>query len=196
MRSAIHDAVSVLQIDARLDPLADARFATLRRHDRKARRAGITCREVPQAEREALLAEAVRFEIEHPDLRYRREKPKTDGLLAAGLWMVAESADGTPLVLSVTPISGNAALLRYMRTMSDHPDTRLARYALTAQLVRELRRRHVSYLVDNVSPISLPSALRQFATMTGFRIVRATVVRPPDEPSPAPANGGPALWRK
>ena len=172
VRTALHQAASVLSIERRGDPLSAAKFSTLRRMTRKAEKLGITCRIVPEEERDGVLAEAIAFEKNHPDPRYRRAEPKTADLRGVALWIAANSASGEPLVLSVTPVSGNAALLRYLRTLSTGEKTTLARYALTAELVRQLNKRRVRYLVDNVSPISVSSTLRHFATMVGFRIVR------------------------
>ena len=176
LRTPLHSAASILRIPRGDDPLAGSQFSTLRRQDRKATKAGVTCRFVTSPrEREALLQMAIDFEKSHPDIRYRREFPRTHDLPEIALWMVAVSADGTPLAISVNPISRNVALLRYLKTISGHPDTRLARYALIAELMRVLSRRWVRYLVDNVSPISVPSALREFAKMTGFRIARVSL---------------------
>lgn len=172
IRTPLHEAASVLRIKRTGDPLAGSRFATLRRMERKAAKLGVVCREVPEDERDSLLQRAIAFEMDNPDPRYRRDNPNTEGLELARLWLVAVDASGTPLVLSVTPVSGNTALLRYMRTLSVGPETTLARYALTASLLRTLNRKHVRYLVDNVSPLSVPTALRHFATMVGFRIAR------------------------
>jgi len=175
LRTALHEAVSMLEINRRASALDGSRFGTLRRMDRKAARIGITCKRVPHEDRARLLQRAIEFEQSHPDPRYRREHPKTEGLVQTGLWLAAYSVDGRPLALSVTPVSGNVALLRYLRTVDSGPEVTLARYALTAELIRVLAEVRVRYLVDNVSPIAVSSALRHFATMTGFRIVRANI---------------------
>ena len=175
VRTPLHEAASVLRVKRTGDPLAGSRFATLRRMDRKAAKPGVVCREVPEDERDSLLQRAIAFEMDNPDPRYRRDDPNTKGFELARLWLVAVDASGTPLVLSVTPVSGNTALLRYMRT-SIRPETTLARYALTASLLRTLSRKHVRYLVDNVSTLSVPTALRHFATMVGFRIARVRLM--------------------
>ena len=174
-RTALHRAASVLAIDAGSNSLQGSRFSTLRRMDRKAARIGITCRAVLSHEREHLLDQAIRFETENPDARYRRESPNSHGLRQTSLWLAAFSSDGVPLALSVTPTSGDVALLRYMRTLQPPPEASLARYALTAELVRTLSEMQVRHLIDSVSPLALPCTLRHFATMVGFRIMRASI---------------------
>lgn len=176
LRTLLHKAGSVLHLERRADALEGSRFATVRRMERKAAKLGVTCREVRPDERERLLQKAVEFEQSHPDVRYRRERPNVDGLRSVGLWVVAVSVEGEPLALAITPVSGNAALLRYMRTLGFGKQSTVGRYALMAELLRILARRRVRYLVDNVSPLSLQSSLRHFATMTGFRIVRVDLV--------------------
>jgi hypothetical protein len=119
LRTVLHQAASVLKIDRRTEALSGPEFSTLRRMDRKAAKLGITCREVlDQEERERLLQIAVAFEKANPNERYRRDKPNTSELCSIGLWIAAFSFAGEPLVLSITPVSGNTALLRYLRSVS------------------------------------------------------------------------------
>ena len=176
LRTPVHEAASILCVNGSADPLASSTFATLRRMDRKAREMGIVCREIVEPdEREQLLGRAIQFGMQHPDPRHRRPNPKTTGLTSAGLWLGAFSASNAPLVLSVTPVSGDVGMLRYFRTVSSGPEATLARYALTAELIRALRARKVRYLLDSRHPLALSSSLRHFATMVGFRIVRASL---------------------
>lgn len=177
-RSILHQAASSLRICPGVDPLEGPALSTLRRMDRKAKKLGITCRRIDDVdERSRLLEKAIEFEKAHPDTRYRHHAPETADLLSVGLWLIALSADGEALALSVTPVSGDVGLLRYFRTLTSAPEATLARYALTAELLRRLSREGVDYLVDNRWPIGVGSALRHFATMVGFRIVRAELHR-------------------
>ena len=173
LRTPLHAAVSILPVAQEADPLSGSRFATLRRMDRKAKNKGITCQPVAIGERAGLLDQAAEFERSHPDLRYRNANPLIADLPSIDQWLVARSVDGEALTLSVTPISGNTAMLRYLKTISSNEDTMLARYAMTAAVIRMLFQKQVEFLVDNISPLSVSAALRQFATRTGFRIARA-----------------------
>ena len=83
------------------------RRQTLRRKTRAAQRRGVTTREVTaaseQRELAALLAEALRSKT---DQRYRDEADQAF-LAGKGLWTVAQSDDGSPLVIAVTPFDGD-----------------------------------------------------------------------------------------
>ena len=179
IRTAILQAVSVLIIPAAAGAYtAGATKQTLRRMCRKAEKVGIQCRRVTNdSERRALLARAVVHEKANPNPLYRRSNPDTADLLDFDLWIAAYSQSGTPLALSVTPVGGNCAALRYFRTLEASKDATLARYLLTAYLVEELRQRQVRYLVDIVHPVRLNSGLRHFASMVGFTVARAPLAR-------------------
>lgn len=154
---------------------AGAEKQTLRRMCRKAEKLGIQCRLVTEAgERRRLLTRAFVHEQTNANPLYRHADPNIEDLLDIDLWIVACSRSGTPLVLSVTPVGGNSAALRYFRTLEASEDATLARYLLTAHLVEELRLREVRYLVDIVRPDKLNSGLRHFASMVGFTVARAT----------------------
>ena len=175
LRLPTRQAITVLAIPAAPGAYMEGSTKqTLRRMCRKAEKLGIQCRPVTDNdERRALFAQAITFEQNNPNPLYRCATPGIDDLLEIDLWLAAYSQSGTPLALSVTPIGGNCAALRYFRTLEAGEEATLARYLLTAHLVEELRQREVPYLVDIAPPHSLTSGLRHFARMVGFTVARA-----------------------
>jgi hypothetical protein len=170
---------AVLTVPA--DPAAylEGRSAqTLRRKIRAAERAGVTWREVSDpAERRSLVETANRAEREHVDLSYRVRHPSNDDLLDHDLWLVAVDPDGTPILLSVTPVDGAIASLRYFRTLGRGPAQSDSRYLMTHVLVTELARREVRWLIDTEPPGAQTNGLRHFQRMVGFRYVRVRLRR-------------------
>ncbi|MGY1732441.1 hypothetical protein ACI798_13060 [Geodermatophilus sp. SYSU D01045] len=162
---------------------------TLRRRLRAAQRRGITCRPVDDpAERRALVLLADETERSHPDPRYRIDVPENEDLLQHDLWLAAYSPQGHPLLLSVTPVDGEWALLRYFRTLGHGPEHSDSRYLMCVVLVEALARRGVRYLVDTWHPGGIPEGLRQFQRSVGYRLMRVRSRRPrrtndPDEPA-------------
>jgi hypothetical protein len=114
----------------------------------------------------------------HPDATYRTRDPGNDDLLDYQLWLVARAADGRPLLLSVTPVDGELAMLRYFRTLGWGEEQSQARYLMTEILVERLVSLGVRYLVDGSNLFWLPDGLRHFQKMMGFHIVRIRVARP------------------
>jgi hypothetical protein len=152
---------------------------TLRRKIRKAEGLGIYWAEVQDAqERLELLKLADDYERTHPDAKYRNPDPETSDLLSYELWLVACSAEGRPLLLSVTPVDGDFAFLRYFRTLGGGEEESNARYLMTAVLAEHLVGCRVRYLLDCAFPASLPEGLRHFQRMIGYQIVRVRVARP------------------
>ncbi len=150
---------------------------TLRRKVRAAEKLGVRWRRVTDAdERRALLAIANAYERSTPRERYRTAEPDNDDLLSYRMWLVAESADGTPLLLAVTPYDGDWAVLRYFRTLSTSDAASNARYLMTRVLVSELSEVGVHHLVDSARPHWLSAGLRHFQRMVGFRMVRLRLV--------------------
>jgi hypothetical protein len=148
---------------------------TLRRKARKAVRSGVLCRPVDDpAERRALLDLADAAERAHADEQYRVERPDNDDLLDHDLWLAAFTADGTPLMLSVTPTDGEWGHLRYFRTLGSGPEHSDSRYLMTQVLVATLSERGVRKLVDGIHPADLPNGLRHFQRMVGFRLARVS----------------------
>lgn len=146
---------------------------TLRRKIRAAERAGVTVRSVTDpAERRRLVAQADDAERNHPDPAYRVASPCNSDLLDHDLWLVAFDADGTPLLLSVTPVDGELATLRYFRTLGSGPAHSDSRYLMTHALVAELSRRGVRWLLDTDPPGMQKNGLRHFQRMVGFRYAR------------------------
>lgn len=158
------------------DPAAyshGARRQTLRRKCRAAERQGVTCRLVPRGpERETLLARAHAAERAHPDDWYRNPAPDNSDLLRHDLWLVAEDADGVPLLLTVAPVWGDTAVLRYFRTLGWERVHSDARYLATRALVEELSRRGVRTLLDTEHPGEQSNGIRHFQRMVGFRYHR------------------------
>ena len=145
---------------------------TLRRKVRAAQKLGVSWTKVDDIEtRRYLLELADERERTHPREDYRREPHNAD-MLAYGLWLVAHSDDGRPLVLSVTAVDGEWSLLRHFCALGDGPEYSNARYLLTQILVEQLAEVGVRYLADAVSPAYLPNGLRSFQRTLGFRIVR------------------------
>jgi hypothetical protein len=108
---------------------------------------------------------------------YRNPAPDNDDLLNYRLWLVARAADGRPVLLSVTPVDGEVALLRYFRTLGTGQEQSHARYLMTEVLVERLVRLGARYLVDGSNLFLLPNGLRHFQQMVGFRIVRLRIAR-------------------
>jgi hypothetical protein len=162
---------------------------TLRRRVRSAESQGITYRAISDpAERRTLLELADEAEKSHPDPRYRISDPDNADLLQHDLWLGAFSAQGEPLLLSVTPTDGEWGLLRYFRTLGRGPQHSDSRYLMCVALVQALADRGVRHVVDTWHPGEIPEGLRQFQRSVGYRLVR---VLPRRIRSAAPA-GGPA----
>jgi hypothetical protein len=150
---------------------------TLRRKVRRAQRLGIRWAEVsdPQ-ERHELLNLAEEYERTHPDATYRNPNPDNTDLLGCRLWLAAYSAEGRPLLLSVTPVDGELAALGYFRTIGFGEEQSNARYLMTDVLVEHLVGCGVRFLLDGGSP-AIPNGSRHFQRMLGFRIVRVRIAR-------------------
>ena len=148
---------------------------TLRRKSRAAVRGGASWRRIDDpAERRSLLATAAAYEREHPDERHRgAREPELDA--STGVWLAAFDGDGQLLLLSVTLVSGEWALLRYFRAVGGSELSSNARYYMTEQLVDVLVELRVRYLVDTISPAHLPNGLRHFQRMLGWRVARVPV---------------------
>jgi hypothetical protein len=150
---------------------------TVRRKVRQARALGVRWRAVDDpAERRRILAAADGWERGTRAGAYRNATADNHDLLAHRLWLVAFSADGRPLLLSVTPYDGEWAWLRHFRTIGSGDAQSLARYLMTQVLAEELVGRGVRVLLDAREPAGLPNGLRHFQRMVGFRIVRVRAV--------------------
>lgn len=151
--------------------------ATVRRKVRAAQRVGTSVRAVAEPDRARLLALADEHERNNERAEYRTESPNNRDLLGYDLWLAAYAADGTPIVLTVIPYAGAWSVLRHFRTLVASPASSDARYLLAAELVEELRERGVRHLVDPLPPRWLPSGLRHFQRMLGFRLIRLRQAR-------------------
>jgi hypothetical protein len=158
---------------------------TLRYEARRARRLGVRwCRVDEPAERRKLLQLAAEWEHAHP-VEYYRTPYYTDHspLLDYRLWLAAYSAAGRPLLLSVSPVDGEWALLHYFRTLTTGQEASSARYLMTQVLVEHLVDLRVRYLADPASPLWLANGLRYYQRILGFRLVRFHLV-PRGRPRP------------
>jgi hypothetical protein len=180
LRTPVHEVTNVLET-----PRVPGSFgaghekATQRRKARQAVRLGVTWRDVPPAERPALLASSDGYERENPRRLYRNAVPETERLLDLDHWLAAYR-DDRPILLSVTAVDGAFAVLSHFRTLESTDAASAARYLMTEALAETLAERGVHHLCDPVSPFRLPSGLLHFARMVGFRLARVRVVRPDD----------------
>lgn len=175
---ALRSAVSVLSVpsDGATYMLGSSK-QTVRRKSRAAERAGAITRRVDDpAERVELLRRADDFERLHARPEYRNADADNSDLLRMRLWIGAFSADGEPLMLSVTPFDGVWASLNYFRTFSENPAASDVRYLMTKVLVEHLSTEGVQHLADTVNPAHLQNGLRHFQRMVGFRIHRVVEV--------------------
>lgn len=150
---------------------------TLRRKVRRAQRLGVRWAAVSDSqERQKLLKLAEECARIHPNIEYRDRNPDISALLNYRLWLVAYSSNGSPLLLSVTPVDGELAALAYFRTLGVGEEQSNARYLMTEVLVERLADCGVRYLLDGGS-LAIPNGIRHFQQMVGFRIVRIRMVR-------------------
>jgi hypothetical protein len=149
----------------------------LRLEVRRAQKHGAHWAEVsdPQ-ERQELLKLAEDYERTHPDETYRNPNPDISDLLRYQLWLAAYSAEGHPLLLSVTPVDGELATLAYFRTLGAGEEQSNARYLMTEILVEHLVGCGVRILLDGGS-LAMPNGHRHFQRMLGFHIVRVRTTR-------------------
>lgn len=193
LRTPLHQAALVIEIPTQRGVYAHSLGRqTLRRMCRKAESIGVYCKRVlDQDERQMLVRLVFEHERRHRDARYRRESRdaaalERASLEGASLCVAAYTSDHRPLVLSVAPAAGNAAVLRSFQTLESSHEATLARYSLAAYLIDELAERGTEYLLDPVSPISITSGVHHFAGMLGFEIRRAKLkhLRASAPPSP------------
>jgi hypothetical protein len=150
---------------------------TLRRKARRARMLGVRWAEVSDLqERLDLIKFAEECDWTHPSVTCRNPDPYIRSLLSYRLWLAAYSAEGRPLLLSVTPVEGELAALAYFRTLGSGKEQSNARYLMTEVLVEHLVERGVRYLLDGGS-LAIPNGIRHFQRMVGFRIYRIRIVR-------------------
>ena len=149
---------------------------TVRRKERAATRAGVTWSLVQDRD-ERLDLKRIADAFERRGSRgYRTAVPHNDDLFAHDLWLVARDAEGAPLLLSVTPVDGPVATLRYFRTLDDSQAASDARYLVTRVLIDELAGRGgIEMLVDTAGVQWLSPGLRHFQRMLGFRLFRLRV---------------------
>lgn len=151
---------------------------TLRRKARRAQRLGVGWAKIAEPEeRQKLALLAAEWERIHPPAYHRTPQIDHGSLQVYGLWLAAYSAEGRPLLLSVTPVDGEYALLYYFRTLTTGEEASDARYLMTQVLANDLVRLGVRYLIDPASPLGLTNGLRHYQRMLGFRLVRFRLLR-------------------
>lgn len=177
LRTPLHTVSGAISVPETLAEYeAGSEKQTLRRKLRAAQKRGVTWeRVVDPVLRRDLVELADAYERSNPRERYRATDPHNDDLLEYDLWLLARSADGRPLLLSVTPIDDGVAALRYFRTLSDDPAASDTRYLMTWALVGELAARRVHHLVDTTISMHLSHGLRHFQRMVGFRLLRLEI---------------------
>lgn len=187
-RTIIHAATAVLALPDRAeDYTVGASKQTLRRKIRAAQKQGVHwVRVTDHEQRRALLQLANDQERFHELEAYRSADPQNDDLLDSDLWLLALTADDRPLLLSVTPVDGEWAVLRYFRVFGTGDVQANSRYLMTQVLVDHLVPMGVRYLADTSSPVGLTNGLRHFQRMLGFRVVRVRLSER------EPATAGPA----
>ncbi len=161
----LHAATAVLRVPHNpADYSVGASKQTLRRLVRAARKKGVSWTQVnDHAERVRLLSLANDWERRHPLPRYREGRPHNDDLLDYPPVAGGVRVGWSPLLLYVTPVAGEWALLRYFRTLGVGPEESDSHYLMT------------QVLAEASSPVGLPNGLRHYQRMLGFRIAR---VRP------------------
>lgn len=176
-RSPLRSTTAVLALPAtHKEYLSGASKQTLRRKIRRAESLGVRWRAVDDpAERARLRELADERERETSAAPYAIAGFDNSDLPAVDLWLAAYDAAGAPLLVSVTPVDGEWAVLRYFRTFVDSEEASVARYLMTSVLADELIRRGVRYLADTWAPATLPNGLRHFQRMLGFTIHRVHV---------------------
>jgi hypothetical protein len=151
-------ARSVLRIPPVGEPmLSGRRFHAARTNVARARREGITCRELPEAERPQVLG-ALNV---------------LDSMLArtADRWWVAEAADRSPVGLALATVDRRWAMLNVL----DAPRYP-ARYLLHTHVVAALRGDGVRYLMPrSPSALVLPEGLLYLQARLGYEVVNLSV---------------------
>lgn len=150
--------------------------ATLRRKIRKAEAQGVSCAPVPVADRPSLVARAEEAETRHPQSTYAMARPDNSDLLDHDLWLAAY-VDDEPIALTVAPVDGRWASLRYLRTLGWDQVHSDARYLLTHCLGVALAERGVHYLLDDQPPAHQTAGIRHFQQMLGYEYVRVRLRR-------------------
>jgi hypothetical protein len=178
-RRSLVPAVAVLPLpDSVAEVGLGARNQTLRRKVRSAERLGLTCRTVDDpAERRRLMELAADFERVHPDARYRNQAPDNADLPECGMWLAVYAADQRPVLLSVSAVDGEWAMLRYFRTIGTGDEQSDGRYLAHLTLARRLTGTGVRYLFDREGLTWLPEGLLHYQRMVGFRPHRVRLER-------------------
>jgi hypothetical protein len=178
-------AAAVLMLPDSPAQFAEGRhYQTLRRKVRHAQRLGVWCGRVDDpAERQRLFELANEFERTHPNEIYRHVQPENSDLFDFRLWIAAYAEDGRPLLLSVTPVDGDWAMLRHFRIIGLGEEQSNARYLALHWLGSYLTGLGVRYLFDPAGVASLPEGLQHFQRMVGFRLCRVKLRRPAGDPA-------------
>jgi hypothetical protein len=176
LRTALHEAATALALPEEPGTYDQGRArATQRRHARKAKKAGVTWSHVTEpADRERFIALAEEKARQDLHGAFRPEVVNFPSMLDTELWLAAWQ-DDQPLLLAVTAVDGDWALLRYFVSYGDSRVASSTRYLMTGVLAEELVSRGVRVLYDNKSPLRMPPGVREFSRMVGFRTRRVRV---------------------
>jgi len=176
LSSPLHEAVTLLELPEQPGTYdVGPHLASQRQHARRALREGVTWSLVRDAaEKEHFLELADANERARSGAGYRPEEINLRGLLGSDLWLAAR-VDERPLLLTVAAVDGEWSMLRYFVSLESSRVASSTRYLMTGVLAEELAARGARYACDFVSPFRLPSGLRQFSRMVGFRTHRVRV---------------------
>ena len=177
VRTPLHEAVTALalpEIPGTYDHGHER--ATQRRHARKALKAGVTWSHVGDVAARVRFVELAEAKARE-DLQgaFRPEVVDFPAMLETEHWIAAWH-DEQPLLLAVTAVDGEYAMLRYFCRYGTSQVASSTRYLMTGVLAEELAARGVRFLCDNKSPLRVPPGVRHFSRMVGFRTHRVRVV--------------------
>ena len=165
-------ARAVLRVPATVDDYLRGRSRqAVRTNVGHARGRGVTCRSVDD------VAERVRLALDIVGDRSFAEhitREWLDRVLGSGEMLLAEAADGTPLVFTSLVVDVRCAYLRAFMASQDHDDATLARYLLHLHAVTELAKAGVTHLLGDCA-LRVPPGARHFQHLAGFTAANVRV---------------------
>jgi hypothetical protein len=166
----------------------------LRTNLKRAAASGITCSSLDSAQEVRRVADAIASgrRTVGEELVPLSEVPGPDRRFAAGY-----DATGEPLALAQAILDGPQAGLLLNLTAIDHPDARIARYALHTHLVADLIALGATRIIVGGSMLLTGEGTRYFQRRTGFAPVRVEVRAARHETAAAPRSVvGPIAMRR
>jgi hypothetical protein len=165
IRTHLH-AQSILRIPPMGAPMHKGRrFRAARTNSTRARREGITCRELPESERPRVLRE-----LNHPDILRELNHPELLGS-TLGRWWVAETTDRSAAGVALATVDQKWALLHFL-IAPQYP----ARYLLHTHMVLSLQASGVRYLAQrNPNALLLSPGLRYLQARLGYEVFNLRV---------------------